>query len=84
EVICIVNGHGNESRGGDIIISKELNMIYPSTFKVILNTAELVTGRGYTGTHPVGSKLIVNYEGDVAYLEIRNVAPSEILLLINS
>lgn len=83
EILCIVNGHGTDCRGADVIVDRSLNSSYPCFFKVLLNTAELIEGAGYTGTHPVNQEIQVSYEGNSAYLEIRNIAPSGVIILTN-
>ncbi len=83
EILCIVNGHGNDDRGADVVVDRSLNSSAPCYFRVLTNTVELVAGAGYTGTHKVGEEIQVSYQGDMAYLEIRNVAPSGVIILTN-
>lgn len=92
EVLCIVNGHGVEMRGGDVLIDPSLNSPQapgnpwggqPPHLVVIANTAQTAVGPGYAGSHPIGSELAVGWRGGVAYISIRNVAPSEVILLVN-
>jgi hypothetical protein len=51
---------------------------------VVLNTAEAANPQGYSGTHPVGSRLPVHRNADgKAFVEIRDVRPSELVVLTN-
>ena len=53
-----------------------------SAFTVIMNTAKVAGGVGVT--HPVGSQLPVRRAASgAAYVEIRDVGPSEALVLVN-
>ena len=50
---------------------------------VILNMAEAAEP-GFTGTHPVGSVLPVRRRPDgSAFVELRNISPSDVLVLTN-
>jgi len=83
ELVCIVNGHGNDSRGADVLVDRSLNSATPCFFKVLENTEEIIEGAGYTGTHKAGEEIQVQYEGDIAYLAIRDIAPSGVIVLTN-
>ena len=51
-------------------------------FTVIMNSAE--AGGAVGTTHPIGSQLPVRRTGSgIAYVEIRDVGPSEALVLLN-
>jgi len=50
--------------------------------QVIANTEQAVTP-GYSGTHPVGQQLTVLNRNGASYVEIRDVGPSEVLVLVN-
>lgn len=83
EALCVVNAHGNDPRGGDILVDSSLN---PESGKmtVIVNTAEAAAGSAAGVSHPVGSSVPVNRLVDrTAYVEIRNLPPSEVLVLVN-
>lgn len=83
EALIVVNGNGNASRGGDVVISAELSV--PGTpYTVIANTAHTAAGGAYTGTHPIGSVVSVQggAGGEPAFLPIRNVGPAEVLVLV--
>jgi hypothetical protein len=86
EMLCVVNGHGKEHRGGDVVVDADLNGGYQPSLKVILNSAELAAkaqGLNYTGTHPVGEKVPVKSKDQKAYVEIRELPSSEVLVLTN-
>jgi glycosidase len=81
EALCVVNTHGESARGGDVLVDPSLNAP-GATFRVLLNTAQ-TTEPGYAGSHPVGSTLTAGTRDGVRFLEIRNLAPSEVLVLTN-
>jgi glycosidase len=83
EAICIVNPNGNAFRGGDIVVSAELWTV-GSKFTVVANTAQAANPSAAGISHHVGS--IVKVQGlrsnEPAFIEIRNVPPAEVLVLI--
>lgn len=83
EALCLINSHGVEERGADVLVDAALNSP-TNSMKVILNTAQAANPSGYKGSHPVGSKVSVSKTADgTAHVKIRNVSPSEVLVLIN-
>lgn len=84
EAVCVINPNGTASRGGDVVVSAEISL--PGTeFIVVANTAQSAGGAAYQGSHPVGSRLQVkgrSRSGEPAYIEIRDVAPAEVLVLV--
>lgn len=83
EALCVVNAHGREVRGGNVIVDAELN---PSNSELVvkLNTHGTAKGSAVGLAHPVGSRLCVKRMSDgTAYVEIRDVQPSEALVLVN-
>lgn len=83
EALCVVNGHGREARGGDVLVDSSLNPAGRSMI-VLVNTAQAADPAGYNGTHPTGSELPVRRTpGGAAYVEIRDLGPSEALVLTN-
>jgi glycosidase len=83
EALCVVNGHGREARGADIVVDARLNGAPNATFTVVLNTAEAASGN-YEGDYRVGTTLAVQKAADgTAYVAIRDLPPSEILILVN-
>jgi glycosidase len=83
EALCVLNSHGAEARGADVVVDTALNPP-GSTMTVVLNSAESADPQGYTGSHPVGSNLPVRRAaGGTAYVEIRALSPSEVLVLAN-
>lgn len=88
EAVCIVNPNGekNAFRGGDVVVSSELWSV-GTEFMVVANTAQVAAeahGNVYNGSHPVNAmiKVLGKENGQPAYLEIRNIAPAEVLVLI--
>jgi glycosidase len=83
EALCIVNAHGRESRGGDVLIDAALNA--PGTeLLVIANSLQAALGSPAGIVHPVGSRVGVERSPDgSAYVPIRNLPASEVLVLVN-
>ena len=55
-----------------------------SALTVVANTAETGAGSGVGVEHPINSQLPVKRLADgTAYVEIRNLPPSEVLVLVN-
>lgn len=80
EALCVLNVHGNEPRGADIVVDASLNPP-GSSMTVVLNTAE---PGGVATPHAVGSTVRVQRRADgLAFVEIRNLPPSELLVLTN-
>lgn len=52
-------------------------------FEVVANSAEVAAGAGYAGTHPVGSQLPVQIRDGIAFVSLRDVGPSEVIVLNN-
>ncbi len=83
EALCVLNGHGTERRGADVLVDAGLNAP-GSAMTVVLNTAHAADPGGYGGAHPVGSRVPVHHAADgKAYVQIRELAPSEVLVLSN-
>lgn len=80
EALCVLNGHGVAVRGADVLVDAKLQQ---GTMTVVLNTAQVVDPETYAGPHPVGSTLPVRIADGTAYVEIRNLPPSEVLVLTN-
>jgi hypothetical protein len=64
-----------------------LNGDSPCFFKVIGNSAEIVSDGSYLGTHGMGKVLQVQDDINTPYsakcIEIRDMAPSEVVVLTN-
>lgn len=81
EAVCILNTHGADRRGADVLVDANLS---GDSLTVALNTAQVANPHDYDGSHPVGSTLPVRQTWTgIAYLEIRDVNPSEALVLTN-
>ena len=73
-----MNGHGAETRGGDVVVDAALDAPF---FEVIANTAQAA---GQASSVPVGARLPVRHRpAGTAYVEVRDVGPSEVLALTN-
>jgi hypothetical protein len=81
EALCVVNTHGVEARGANTIVDASLNPGTASGFVVVANTAQAA---GAPASHPIGSTVPVRRSADgTAFVEIRDVGPSEALVLVN-
>jgi glycosidase len=81
EALCIVNPNGLAAQGANVLVDAELNPP-KSAFTVIMNSA--AASGGVVADHPVGSQAMVRGAASgAAYVEIRNVGPSEVLVLVN-
>ncbi|MGZ8395499.1 MAG: hypothetical protein ACXW3X_02380 [Rhodoplanes sp.] len=83
EALCVVNSHGREPRGGDVVVDASLNP-EGGEMTAVANTAEAAAGTAAGMSHPVGSRLPVKRRADrTAFVEIRDLPPSEVLVLVN-
>jgi len=82
EALCIVNGHGTDQRGGQVVVDRSVNSGAGAFLQVIANSAQAATSV-YTGTHPVGEHVPVQVRDGIAFVQINNLSPSEVLVLIN-
>jgi glycosidase len=82
EAVCVLNTHGTDQRGADVLVDADLNPPGKS-LTVVLNTAQAAQGAN-PGFHPVGSTVAVKRKPDgTAFVEIRDVPCSEVLVLMN-
>jgi glycosidase len=82
EVLCVLNPHGNQARGADVLVDATLNPA--GSLTVVLNSMQAASDDTYTGTHATDSTVsIKRYNDSSAYVEIRQLGPSEILVLSN-
>ena len=81
EALCIVNGHGSERRGGDVVVDARLNARPGASMMVVANTEQAATG--LADGNALGRSLPVKIRDGVAFVEIRDVGPSEVLILVN-
>jgi glycosidase len=83
EALCVVNSHGVEARGGDVLVDADLNPA-GSALTVVANTAETAAGAGYAGSHRIGSRLAVQRRADgSAFVEVRDLPCSEVVVAVN-
>jgi hypothetical protein len=81
EALCVVNPNGLAARGADLLIDAQLNPP-GSALTVIMNSAQ--AGGLAEVAHPVGSQVPVRQAvSGAAYVEIRDVGPSEAMVLVN-
>jgi len=81
EALCVLNVHGTATRGADVVVDAGLQA---GAMTVLLNTAQAASPAGYARSHPVGSTVPVRTAPDgKAYVEIRDVPASEVLVLTN-
>ena len=84
ELLCVLNTHGTEHRGADVIVDASLNSDEDSVMTVVFNTAQTAAEQGFAGAHPVGSTVLVNRTAEGrAFVRIRNVPPAEVIVLAN-
>jgi hypothetical protein len=90
--LCIVNGQGNEVRGGDVVVDMNLNSSSPTGdpfrggtpfLTVIANSEQAAVGSAYTGPHPVGETVPVKNRNGSPFVQIRDLPPSEVVVLTN-
>ena len=83
EALCVINTHGTLMRGADVLVDAILNS-QDGAMTVIASTAAAVVPASGSVSHPVGATLPVQRRADgTAYVEIRELAPSEVLVLVN-
>ncbi|TKB60051.1 MAG: alpha-amylase [Nitrospira sp.] len=83
EALCIVNAHGTQIRGGDVMADADLNQP-DMAFTVVANSMEAGAGTTAGIAHPVGSQLSIKRRSDgTAFVEIRNLAPSAVIVAVN-
>ena len=81
EVLCVLNPHGNQARGADVLVDATLTPT--GSFTVVLNSAA-ANPQSFTGTNATGSTVnIKRHPSGIAYVEIRQLGPSEVLVLSN-
>jgi len=89
EMLCVVNGHGTAARGADVIIDAYLNRDRNGADRpltVVLNTQQAGSPNPatYSGPHALGSTVPVHrHSTGAAFVEIRDIAPSEVIVLAN-
>ncbi|MDH4250802.1 MAG: alpha-amylase family glycosyl hydrolase [Nitrospira sp.] len=83
EALCMINPHGTQARGGDVVVDADLNQ--PGmALTVIANSMEAGGGTSAGIAHPVGSQLPIKRRSDgAAFVEIRNLAPSAVIVAVN-
>jgi glycosidase len=81
EALCVLNAHGTETRGADILVDADLNPP-GSAMTVVLSTGD--PGGASAGPPPVGSRVPVQRTArGAAFVALRSVSPSDVLVLVN-
>jgi len=81
EALCVVNGHGTARRGGDVVVDARLNAP-GGAFEVVVASEE--SAGAAAPSHHAGDRLPVRRRPDgTAFVEIRDVGPSEVVVLVN-
>jgi len=83
EVLCLFNSHGSQNRSADVLVDAVLNRTNGmGSMTVVLNSAQAaIRPRRYSGAYRKGSKLMVKERDGMAYVEIRDLAASQVLVL---
>ncbi len=83
EVLCLFNSHGRQARSADVLVDCDLNRTDgKGALTVVFNSAqEAAKPKRYSGGYRKGSKQMVKRRDGMAYVEIRNLAPSQVLVL---
>jgi glycosidase len=80
EALCVVNGHGTEARGGDVLVDAALNPP-GSALTVVANTAH---ADGVDAALAVDARVPVRRTPDgAAFVELRGLPPSSVVVLVN-
>ncbi|MHC4509344.1 MAG: alpha-amylase family glycosyl hydrolase, partial [Planctomycetota bacterium] len=64
ELLCVLNAHGTERRGADVVVDARLNAAGAGVMTVVLNTAQMTEQEEFSGSHPTGSTVPVNRTAD--------------------
>jgi len=79
-----MNTNGTELRGAEVIVDAALNSGGSGVMTVVLNSAQAAEGQEFTAAHPAGSEVAVHRTADGrAFVSIKDVRPSEIIVLAN-
>ncbi len=82
EMLCLFNSHGGRSRSADVLVDGILSRSEGrEEMTVVFNSAQLASrSRRQAGAYQKGSKLTVKRRDGTAYVEIRDLAPSQVLV----
>ncbi len=84
ELLCVLNAHGTEQRGADIVVDASLNPAQTGAMTVVLNSAQVAQGPECSGSHPTNSTVPVYRTADGrAFVRIQKLPSAEILVLAN-
>ncbi len=81
EMLCLFNSHGSQSRSADVLVDGILNQSQSKEeMTVVFNSAQVASQYRRQGSYRKGSKLMVKRRDGIAYVEIRDLAPSQVLV----
>jgi hypothetical protein len=82
-VLCLFNSHGSKALNYDVLVDAILNRTDgKDSLTVVFNSAqEAARPRRYAGAYRKGSKHTMKRR-DGGYVEIRDLAPSQVLVLV--
>jgi|WetSurMetagenome_2_1015567.scaffolds.fasta_scaffold25000_3 hypothetical protein len=82
EVLCLFNSHGGKSRSADVLVDAVLNRTdSKGALNVVFNSTQETKRPGrYAGADCRGSKQTVKRRDEMAYVMIRDLAPSQVLV----
>jgi len=83
ELLCLFNSHGRKPRSADVLVDAGLSCPKDrADMTLVFNSAQQVMKpKRYAGAYRTGSKLPVKKADGAAYVEVRDLAPSEVLVL---
>ncbi|MCB1801885.1 MAG: alpha-amylase [Gammaproteobacteria bacterium] len=82
EIVVVLNPHGTDRRGADVLVDATLNP--PGTRMTVVASTEDAGDEGFQGINGSGSSLLVQQsEGGIHYIAIRDLGPSEMVILAN-
>ena len=82
EMLCLFNSHGRQSRSADVLVDGTLNQSEDKgEMTVVFNSAQVASrSRRQSGAYRKGSRLRVKRRDGTAYVEIRDLAASQVLV----
>ena len=83
EFVIILNPHGTQARGANILVDAVLNSRGGASMSIVASTEEIGI-LNYSGINKKGNlKPVKRDRTGIHYIEIREVGPSEIVVLSN-
>ncbi len=82
EYVIILNPHGTQARGADVLVDSTLNAA-GNKLSIVASTQE-IANESYSGNNKKGGLLAVKInDSGIHFIEIREVGPSEVVVLSN-